>query len=137
MRIGRKNKDEITPRNRSGKDDIVERKPDYFLSEMDHWFDQLRNDFEQLFWNPQDRYTSNLTEWNRTPAVDVADHGDKYEMNIELPGINKEDINLEVTHMASNFQLNMSKLLMKKEKTGFEKNELLHHFTAALTCQMK
>src|SRR6056297_528894 len=63
---------------------------------MDHWFDQLRNDFEQLFWNPQDRYISNLTEWNRTPAVDVADHGDKYEMNIELPGINKEDINLEV-----------------------------------------
>ncbi|MBS3802203.1 MAG: Hsp20/alpha crystallin family protein [Candidatus Thermoplasmatota archaeon] len=97
MRIGRKKKDEITPRNRSGKDDIVERKPDYFLSEMDHWFDQLRNDFEQLFWNPQDSYTSNLTEWNRTPAVDVADHGDRYEMNVELPGVNKEDINLEVT----------------------------------------
>lgn len=97
MKIGRKNKDEIMERNQRGKDDIMERSPGYFLSEMDHWFDQLRNDFEQLFWNPRDRYTTDLSEWNRTPAVDVADHGDKYEMHVELPGINKEDIHLEVT----------------------------------------
>ncbi len=97
MKIGRKKKDEITPTEQSRKGDIVERGPDFFLSEMDHWFDQLRNDFEQLFWNPRDRYNSTLSEWSRTPAVDVADHGDKYEMQVELPGINKEDINLEVS----------------------------------------
>ena len=97
MKIGRKKKDEIMPRNRNQRDDIVERKPDYFLSEMDHWFDQIRNDFEQLFWHPTERYSTDLTEWSRTPAVDVADHGDKYKMTVELPGINKEDINLEVT----------------------------------------
>ena len=97
MKIGRKKKDEITPVDQSRKGDIVERGPDYFLSEMDHWFDQLRNDFEQLFWGPRERDTTDLTEWSRAPAVDVADHGDKYEMQVELPGINKEDINLEVT----------------------------------------
>ena len=96
MKIGRKNKDEITERKRGKKGDMVERRPDYFLSEMDNWFDQIRNDFEQLFWNPRGHLTD-LAEWSRTPAVDVADHGDKYEMNVELPGIDKEDINLEVT----------------------------------------
>lgn len=94
MKIGRKKKDEIIPRKRERQGDIVKHRPDYFLSEMDEWFDQLRNDFEQLFWNP--RGSTDLTEWGRYPAVDVADHGDKYEMNVELPGINKEDINLEV-----------------------------------------
>lgn len=97
MKIGRKKKDEITPTDDRRKADIVERRPDYFLSEIDDWFDQLRNDFEQLFWNPRERYETDLTEWTRTPAVDVADHGDKYEMHVELPGVNKEDINLEVT----------------------------------------
>lgn len=96
MRIGRKKRDEITPKNRGRKGDIVKRRPDYFLSEMDDWFDQLRNDFEHLFWNPQDQNTTDLREWSRSPAVDVVDHGDKYEMNVELPGVNKEDINLEV-----------------------------------------
>ena len=96
MKIGKKNRDKITPKNQGRKKEIIERRPDYFLSEMDDWFDQLRNDFEQLFWTPRE-HTTDMREWSRTPAVDVADHGDKYEMNVELPGINKEDINLEVT----------------------------------------
>jgi len=33
----------------------------------------------------------------RTPIMDVVDLGDKFEMHIEMPGIKKEDINVEVT----------------------------------------
>ena len=33
----------------------------------------------------------------RTPLMDIVDQGDKYEMHVEMPGIKKEDINIEVT----------------------------------------
>jgi HSP20 family protein len=29
--------------------------------------------------------------------MDIVDHGDKYEMHVEMPGIKKEDICIEVT----------------------------------------
>jgi HSP20 family protein len=31
------------------------------------------------------------------PLMDIVDHGDKYEMHVEMPGIKKEDISIEVT----------------------------------------
>jgi HSP20 family protein len=127
MRIGRKNKNEITPRNRKRKGDIAEYRPDYFLSEMDNWFDQIRNDFEQLFWNPGGRYQE-LTEWSRAPAVDVVDHGDKYEMNVELPGINKEDINLEITPYGIELSANHEESTDEKGKNWLRKERTTSSF---------
>lgn len=128
MKIGRKNKNEISERNQEERGDIIERSPGYFLSEMDHWFDQLRNDFEQLFWNPRESYPTELTSWNRTPAVDVADHGDKYEMHVELPGINKEDINLEVTTHGIELSAKQEQNQDKKGKNWLRKERTTSSF---------
>jgi HSP20 family molecular chaperone IbpA len=33
----------------------------------------------------------------RTPSTDISDHGGHYEVIAKMPGISKEDINIEVT----------------------------------------
>lgn len=96
MKIGKKGKDKIIPRKNEGKDEIFERTPTDVWTDMDHWFDQLRSDFQHLFWNPG-FYPRETSEWMQTPAVDVSDQGDAFEMQVELPGISKDDINIEVT----------------------------------------
>jgi HSP20 family protein len=96
MKIGKKRKDKITPKSDERKDEIVERTPSDVWTDMDHWFDQLRSDFHDLFWNPG-FYPQESSNWMQTPAVDVSDKGDAFEMHVELPGINKDDVNIEVT----------------------------------------
>jgi len=63
---------------------------------MDQLFDQFRNNFDDLFWRP---HSSLLTSFDdqRTPMMDVADLGNKYEMKVEMPGILKEKINIHVS----------------------------------------
>jgi HSP20 family protein len=71
------------------------RRPYELWSNMDRLFDQFRSNFDDLFWGPE---TSFLTSSEfRTPLMDIMDLGDKYEMHVEMPGIKKEDINIEVT----------------------------------------
>jgi HSP20 family protein len=64
---------------------------------MDRMFEDFRTQFEDLFW-PFSRRGELLTDVrSRNPPMDLADLGDKYEMHVELPGIPKEDISVEVT----------------------------------------
>ncbi len=50
---------------------------------------------EDLFWSPFKRYPVALSEF-RTPSTDIADCDDRYEVCAEMPGIPKNDINIEV-----------------------------------------
>ena len=52
---------------------------------------------DSLFWFPGSTDISQRYLSNRSPPMDIADLGDKYEMQLEIPGIPKEDINIEVT----------------------------------------
>lgn len=84
------------------RDDIVEVKPEeakittrrpYDLwSDMDRMFEEFRSGFDELFW-PFRRNRAPITNGRPT---DIADLGDKYEMHVELPGIKKEDVDIEV-----------------------------------------
>ena len=83
--------------NKRKKADIVERRPfdlwtdrDQFF--MDQLFDQFRGNFSSLFLNPR-----TIVGENRVPPMDIVDLGDKYEINAELPGMSKDNINIEVT----------------------------------------
>lgn len=90
-------KDKLATRPTEGKHgEITERRPYNLWTDMDQLFDQFRTNFEDLFWRPQ---SSLLTPFDilRTPMMDVADMGDKYEMKVEIPGIPKEHINIEVS----------------------------------------
>jgi HSP20 family protein len=89
---GKKEKLAIVPKQ---KTEVMVQRPYELWSDMDQLFDRLRSNFDELFWGPRaDLITSSDY---RTPLMDIVDLGDKYEMHVEMPGIKKEDINIEVT----------------------------------------
>lgn len=60
-------------------------------SEMDYFLGQFRRNFEDLFAYPRS------ISVERAPIMDFVDLGDKYEMRFEMPGVTKDDIDIEVT----------------------------------------
>ncbi len=68
-----------------------------WFAEMDRWFDNLRNEFEQRFWGPIAPVEREGGLAIRQPPVDLADNGREFVLTAELPGVNKEDLDLRVT----------------------------------------
>ncbi len=77
------------------KTKIIERKPYDLWMDMDRLFERFRSNFDELFWGPGPSLMTSSDV--RIPAMDVVDLGDKFELRIEMPGVKKEDINIEVT----------------------------------------
>jgi HSP20 family protein len=63
------------------------------MNDMDRLFDDFRSEWENTFLAPR-AFSADLV---RQPLVDLADKGNEYLVKAELPGINKEDVNIEVT----------------------------------------
>jgi len=78
--------------------EVFERDRYDVFNEMDRLFNQFRSSFNDLFYRnvPQESTLESETSL-MPPVADVVDHGDEFEMNVELPGVSKEDINIEVT----------------------------------------
>jgi HSP20 family protein len=94
MSIIKNKKDKLAIRNKDDENKIMARRPYDLWTDFDQLFDQFRTNFDDMFWNPK---TSLANMGQRTPPMDIADLGDKYEMHVEMPGIPKDDINIEVT----------------------------------------
>jgi HSP20 family protein len=73
------------------------KRPYDLWNEMDQMFDAFRSGFDNLFWPWSETSILSPIRESQMPLLDVADHGDKYELNIEIPGYKKDDINIEVT----------------------------------------
>jgi len=84
----------VVPSERSG---ILPRRPFDLRSDIDRIFDRFRAEFDDLLWPWRHREPVTAMTESRVPLMDVADLGDRYEMRLEMPGIPKEDINIEVT----------------------------------------
>lgn len=98
MAIIKRKEDKLAERPSESKGEITNIRPTNLWSEMDRMFDNFRTDLDDLFWPLAERTqpTTALTQ-RRTPPMDVADMGDRYEMHLEMPGIPKDNINIEVT----------------------------------------
>lgn len=110
----REEKIPVKSKQREGEG-IVERNRNTPLDEFDRLFNQFRSRFNDIFYQPSPRRP--LPIWDeeyRPPLVDVIDHGDRFEMTVELPGISKEDINVEVT--PNNIELSAQKSEKEKEE---------------------
>jgi len=90
-------KNTLAMKPRKKVDDITVRDPYDLWNDMDRMFGNLRAQFEDLFWPISQRNELVDDIMSRNPPMDIADLGDKYEMHVELPGIPKDDINVEVT----------------------------------------
>jgi HSP20 family protein len=72
---------------------------------FDQLFDNFRQDMESAFFSPlfgpfkDIRLPSSLSSVEtKIPLCDVIDKGDKYTITLEVPGINKENIELKATN---------------------------------------
>ena len=97
MAMRKKKENKLAVRPSKEKREITNRGPIDLWSEMDSMFDNFRTQFDDLFW-PWNQRTQPITSMveKRTPPMDIADMGDRYEMHLEMPGIPKDDINIEV-----------------------------------------
>jgi len=97
MALRKEKKEALTVRPR-GKEEITTRRPFDLWTDFDQMFDNFRTSLDDIFWSWRQRSgpITSMTQ-RRTPPVDIADHGDRYEMRLEMPGIPKDDINIEVT----------------------------------------
>ena len=96
MPIRKDKKDKIIER-KTKKGELTERRPYDIWRDMDSLFDSFRSGFDDLFWPWSGSNTLTTYIQDRTPPMNVADMGDHYEMRLEVPGIPKENVNIEVT----------------------------------------
>jgi HSP20 family protein len=62
------------------------------VDEMDRLFDDFRAGFENTLLSPRGVASEAL----RVPAVDLIDEGGNYRLHVEMPGVKKEDVGIEV-----------------------------------------
>lgn len=89
-------KDKLSIKPKKEKMEITEKRPYDLWSDMDQIFNRFKSDMDSLFFTPFRTTPKEFSEF-RTPSTDIADHGDKFEVCAEMPGIPKDDINIEVT----------------------------------------
>jgi len=82
-------KEGIVPREYWGPDWV---NPAAMISDMDRIFDDFRSEWERTFLVPR----SFAAEPVRAPLIDLADNGKEYVIKAEIPGLNKDDIAIEV-----------------------------------------
>ena len=98
MVIKKKKENKLTVRPSEMKGDITNMRPLDIWSEMDRMFDNFRTNFDDLFWPWSERtQPSTYLIQKRTPPMDIIDKGDHYEMKLEIPGIPKDKIDIQVT----------------------------------------
>ena len=116
----RKNKEnKIIERPKKGE--LTTRRSYDLWRDMDDLFDSFKTGFEDLFW-PWTGSTG-LTTYTqeRSPSMNVADMGDHYEMRLEVPGIPKDRIDIQVNQNGIEI-----KAECKEEKEEKDKNWLRH-----------
>ena len=86
----------LTIRPSKREEALATRRPYDMWTDLDRVFDEFRSGFEDLFW-PWSQKSLTESSQQRTPAMDLADLGDHYEMRVEMPGIPKDNIDIQVT----------------------------------------
>ncbi len=95
MVLRKDKEDKLAVRPKEGE--ITSLRPFDLWTEMDRVFDDFRSGFYDLLWPFGSRRAVSAFPETRMPLMDVADLGDKFELRAEMPGMPKENINIEVT----------------------------------------
>jgi len=130
LRKDKENKIAVRPEEKKGE--ITTRGPLDLWSEMDRMFDSFRSNFDDLFWPWGYRTQPLATTQIKKPPMDVADHGDHYEMRLEMPGIPKDDINIEITPTSIEISAQHEKQTEDKDKNWVRRERSLTSFYRAL-----
>ena len=95
---------------------------------------RLRREIDRLFEEPfgfLSRGTSFFEGW--TPAVDIYEDKDKYTIKAELPGMNKEDIEVSLDGDTLTISGERKQEEEKKEKEGYRSERFFGRFQRSVT----
>jgi HSP20 family protein len=67
--------------------------PVSFMSDVDRLLEDFKSDWESTFMVPRNF----ATDLVRQPLIDLTDNGKEYVVKAEVPGIRKEDLNIDIT----------------------------------------
>jgi len=93
--------------------------PMSILEDMDRMFEDFRSSWERSLMIPR----AFASDFVRQPLVDVADNGTEYIVKAEVPGIKKEDLNIEITENS----IEISGETKAEEKEEDKKKGYLRH----------
>lgn len=97
--------------------------PKSVFEEIDRWFEDVRNDLDSRFWGPSYRLGRGLaTRAVRSPALDIKDTGKELIVTAELPGVNKEDVEIHVTREGLELRAE-TKSEAEKDEEGYSYRE--------------
>ncbi len=100
------NKKEMSERNEGQAKELAVRPHEkYAIRDFDRIFDDFRREIDDMLWNPWGitprlgRIRDDLREMTeaRTPNVDIVDTGKEYRLTAELPGVSKDDVEVNLT----------------------------------------
>ena len=96
-----KEDDDIKEKEEGKGSELAERREDMFMNpfkEMESLFEDLDNTFDRFFGKPLTRRSRGRSGFPslRGPACDLRDMGDSYLCEVDLPGMSKDDIEVEV-----------------------------------------
>ena len=104
---------------KSGK---IAKREDKPLAYLDDIFENFRKEMESALrpWQSSFKFPSLFDGETRMPLCDMADRGDRFELQVEVPGIEKDRINVKATgHSVEIFA-------EKSEKTEEKKKDYIY-----------
>jgi HSP20 family protein len=92
--------------------------PVSLMTDMDRLLDDFRSDWENTFMIPR-AFSTDLV---RQPLMDLSDNGKEYLVKAEVPGMKKEDLNIEITEHGIEIS-GETKAEEKEEDKGYLRHE--------------
>jgi len=90
-----------------------------WFQEMDRWFDDFRQSFNDRFWGGSLGRSEETSFQVREPLVDLIDKGSEFVVRAELPGVAKEDVDLTVTPDGIEIRAEANRSREEKEKNYY------------------
>jgi HSP20 family protein len=107
--------------------------PFAWFEDVDRWFDSLRRDFEDRFWGRSLGRVEGSDLAIREPLVDLIDQGSEFVVRAELPGVSKEDIDLNVTSDGIQIRAKADRSREEKEKDYYFQERTYQAYERALS----
>jgi HSP20 family protein len=100
---------------KSGK---IAKKEDKPLAYLDDIFENFRREMESALrpWQSGFRFPSLFDGETRVPLCDMADRGDRFELQVEVPGIEKDKIDVKATGHSVEISAEKSEKAEEKRK---------------------
>lgn len=127
MRIRNKAKEAIVsriPQVSGGA--IVRGDPTDIWSDMDRLFDDFRSAFDDLLWVPAGTHMTRYMQTPRQPLMNLEDTGKEFILSLEMPGIKKEDVNIEVSE--TTLEISAESEIEEEDKNYLRKERNISRF---------